>query len=136
MNGSALLMTARALLMLAVVACSGDSSVSTQPLVANGESIERVSATLTPGSGTWEYLGYTPIHMRFAAAAPLGGNLYIVGGSQYSHVVNRALEYDAVLGGWNRDVAKMPAARAHAVAARYQGKVLVMGGVDTTWTRT
>ena len=96
-------------------------------IVGSGQS---AGPTPNPRLGEWVSAAPIPVAVDHAAAAELGGFLYVVGGRQGRRVSGGLWRYDPVSDVWTA-LAAMPIRRYQPTAQAVNGKLFVIGGQTT-----
>ncbi len=78
-------------------------------------------------SERWSSLPPLPDNLEGAAAASLGGQIYVIGGERNGEIVGDVWRYDPAVGNWQQIAAKTTAVR-DAQAAVLNGQIYVPGG--------
>jgi N-acetylneuraminic acid mutarotase len=112
-----------------------DTTLVLEPLPAqlylpNERALVALTAPATPHLGEWVPAAPTPVAVDHAAAAELGGFLYVIGGRQGRKVSGGLWRYDPVTDVW-LPLPSMPIPRYQPTAQGVNGKLYVMGGQAT-----
>jgi DNA-binding CsgD family transcriptional regulator len=78
-------------------------------------------------SERWRALPPLPDNLTGAAAASLGGQIYVIGGERSGEIVGDVWRYDPAVGNWQQIAPKLTAVR-DAQAAVLNGRIYVPGG--------
>ena len=91
----------------------------------------RATTIATTDGASFQLLGDLPTPVRYAAVAPLGREVYVIGGTTTGNASGavRAVQALDTVTGAVRTVGDLPFALTDAVAANLGGRVYVMGGL-------
>jgi hypothetical protein len=91
----------------------------------------RATTIATADGATFQLLGDLPTPVRYAAVAPLGRDVYVIGGTTTGTASGAVRAVQALDTGTGavRTIGDLPFALTDAVAATLHGKVYVMGGL-------